>query len=91
MKDKVFEMVKEECKGCLQLKGFRFMCLAVELIIKNDFNVPMMDVYNTIAKEYGVSRCSVERNLRFLVHKLYDSKLCVSAALYELVYKIKNK
>ena len=91
MKEKVVEFVRKECAGNLKYKGFRYLCSAIELVIENDMYMPMMDIYDRVAEIHNVTARSVERDIRYIVAKIWKGHITVSSAVYEFAYKIANE
>lgn len=50
------------------LKGFEATKRAIELCIEKP-DIGCMEIYNTIAKEYGISSYAVERRIRFALNQ----------------------
>lgn len=70
-------------------RGFDYIRSIVgELTSKKNFNkIPTMQLYTIAAKQSGVSEASVERDIRYLLHKLWEADSPIYAALFGDNYK----
>ena len=90
-KEWVIEKLSYKFKHYLHLKGFRYVCSYVNLLLENDFILSAMSAYKKIANEFNVPSTSVERCIRYFIKSYYGNTNQNSQTLFNLAYKLKYK
>ena len=54
-------------------KGFNYLVRSLEMTLNADERIPMLKIYDTVAREYGINPQRVERCIRTLVNTFYLS------------------
>lgn len=90
-KEWVIEKMSDKFKGYLHLKGFRYLCSYVNLLLENDFSLTTMGAYKQIAEEFNVTSQSVERCIRHFIKSYYNNTNQNSQTLFNLAYELKYK
>lgn len=83
-----------------RLKGFDYICLAIDIIHDNPNDKHIMSIYKTIADNFDVSEESVERSIRHAFSKVIDDDVSKkwfgsaesnSEKLYTLEYRLERE
>lgn len=76
----------------INAKGFKYVVYGVELLITyEDLREQVMNLYNEIAKEYGVRPLNVERCIRYLKKGTKYEKYTTSMFLTIIFLNVKEK
>lgn len=60
--NKVFSELKDWC----HCSGYVHIVLAVSELLENDFKIPMMTVYDNVARQCGTTALAVEKDIRYV-------------------------
>jgi Sporulation initiation factor Spo0A C terminal. len=54
-------------------KGFNYLVSSLVMTLNADSRIPMLEIYNAVAREYDISSQRVERCIRTLVSTYYQT------------------